>query len=153
SEPVKKLSFVYHVKEWEWVLGTGIYLDDAHEDIINNIIEQLHTMKYNEGQGYFWITDATLPYPTMVMHPTVPSLNGTVLNDTSFNCVKGTNQNFFQLMVEKTAEGQGAYVEYIWPNPVTNQRESKLSYVRRFEPLNWVVGTGSFIDHIETQIQ
>lgn len=153
SQDVKKLSYVYHFKPWGWVLGTGIYLDDAQNDVVNGILENLKTLKYNNGQGYFWVNDMELPYPRMVMHPTVPSLDGKILNDTSFNCAKGTGQNFFQLMVQKaTKDGEG-YVEYIWPNPVTKKREAKLSYVKRFAPLNWMIGTGAFVNHIESRIQ
>lgn len=153
SEPVKKLSFVYNYKDWGWVLGTGIYLDDARNDVISSIVEHLKAMRYNSGQGYFWITDMTLPYPTMVMHPTVPSLDGKVLDDTTFNCVKGTGQNLFQAMAEKALQDDGGYVEYIWPNPATNNMEPKLSYVKHFEPLGWAIGTGAFTEHIEERIK
>jgi signal transduction histidine kinase/putative methionine-R-sulfoxide reductase with GAF domain len=153
TKEVKKLSYVYYAKDWGWVLGTGIYLDDAKSDIISSILGNLKTLKYNDGQGYFWINDMQQPYPTMIMHPIMTSLDGKILNDTSYNSVKGTRQNFFQAMVQvANSEGSG-YVEYMWPNPSTHKRESKLSYVRRFEPLNWVVGTGAFIDHIEEKIQ
>ena len=152
SEPVKKLSFVHHYQDWGWVLGTGIYLDDAQNDIVNSILENLKTLKYDEGEGYFFVTDMQLPYPTMVMHPTVATLNGKTLDDESFNCVKGTHENLFQVMAEKAKEEGGGYVEYIWPNPLTNNREPKLSYVKRFEPMNWVIGTGSFINHIDEKV-
>lgn len=153
TEEVEKLSFVYHVKEWGWVLGTGIYLDDARTDIIASILENLKTLKYNDGQGYFWINDMQLPYPSMVMHPVLSDLNGKILDDTTFNATTGTGENFYQVMVKKaTASGSG-YVEYMWPNPATGKREPKLSYIKRFEPLNWVVGTGSFVNHIQEKIQ
>jgi len=152
TENVKKLSFVYHVKAWGWVLGTGIYLDDARTDIIGSILENLKTLKYNDGQGYFWINDMQQPYPTMIMHPIVPELNGKILNDTAFNATRDTRENFYQVMVKKARANEGGYVEYMWPNPATGKREAKLSYVKRFEPLNWIVGTGSFINHIEEKI-
>jgi methyl-accepting chemotaxis protein len=150
---VKKLSYVYFYKPWGWVLGTGIYLDDAKQDVINSILENLKTLKYNNGQGYFWVNDMQLPFPKMVMHPTVPSLNGKVLDDPAFNCTKGTQQNFFQLMAQKAQKDGAGYVEYMWPNPVTKNLESKLSYVKGFEPMNWVIGTGAFVDHIEAKIK
>jgi signal transduction histidine kinase/putative methionine-R-sulfoxide reductase with GAF domain len=153
TEEVKKLSFVYFVKDWGWVLGTGIYLDDARTDIIASILENLKTLKYNDGQGYFWINDMQLPYPNMIMHPITSSLNGQLLKDTAFNTTKDTRENFFQVMVKEAKRSGSGYVEYQWPNPVTGKREQKLSYVKRFEPLNWVVGTGAFINHIEEKIK
>jgi signal transduction histidine kinase/putative methionine-R-sulfoxide reductase with GAF domain len=152
TENVKKLSFVYHVRSWGWVLGTGIYLDDARNDIISSILENLKTLKYNDGQGYFWINDMKQPYPTMIMHPVIDALNGKVLDDTTFNATKGTHENFYQVIVKKAKAEGGGYVEYMWPDPATGKRQDKLSYVKKFEPLNWVIGTGSFIHHIEEKI-
>lgn len=153
TEDVKKLSFVYHISEWDWVLGTGIYLDDARTDIISSILENLKTLKYDDGHGYFWINDMKEPYPTMVMHPVMPSLNGKVLNDSAFDVEKNTGENFYQVMVKEARTNGSGYVEYMWPNPETGKHEAKLAYVKKFEPLNWIIGTGSFITHIEQQIQ
>jgi putative methionine-R-sulfoxide reductase with GAF domain len=87
------------------------------------------------------------------MHPIISSLNGKTLSDTAFNSTKETHQNFFQAMVQVAATNGSGYVEYMWPNPVTGKREAKLSFVKKFEPLNWVIGTGAFINHIEEKIK
>lgn len=149
---VKKLSYVYRFVDWGWVLGTGIYLDDAQNDIINSILENLKTLKYNNGHGYFWVNDLTLPYPTMIMHPLVPSLDGQVLNNPEFNTIKDTHENIYKAMVQKVARTGDGYVEYTWPNPQTNKIESKVSYVKKFEPLHWLIGTGIYIDNIQENI-
>jgi len=53
----------------------------------------------------------------MLMHPTLPSLNGTILNDEQFNCALGRKENLFAAMRDITARyGQG-YVDYLWPKP------------------------------------
>jgi signal transduction histidine kinase len=149
---VKKLSFVHAYEKWGWVLGTGIYIDDAQSDVMATILENLKTLKYNDGEGYFWVNDLSLPFPKMIMHPQQPELDGKVLNDTSFNTLKGSNENIFAAMVTKADKEGHGYVEYTWLNPLTNRNEPKLTYVRKFEPLNWMIGTGSFISHIEETI-
>ncbi|MES2730977.1 MAG: cache domain-containing protein [Bacteroidota bacterium] len=149
---VKKLTYVQLFKEWGWVLGTGIYLDDVEMDIKRNILKNIKTLKFNHGENYFWINDGQLPYPTMVMHPILPALDGKPLNDPQFNCVKGTNQNFFQALTEQAkATGEG-YAEYQWINPASNAVESKMSYVKYFKPFNWAIGTGVYMKHIEETI-
>ena len=45
---------------------------------------RLHNMRYGKND-YFWINDMGRPFPTMVMHPTVPALDGTVLDNSKFN--------------------------------------------------------------------
>lgn len=149
---VKKLTYVSLFKEWGWVLGTGIYLDDVEEDMKHNILKNLKTLRFDSGEGYFWVNDDKLPYPTMVMHPILPELNGKELNDPKFNCVKGTQQNFFQLLTQKSnASGEG-FAEYNWVNPKANHQEAKLSYAKHFKPLHWVIGTGIYIKDIEEAI-
>jgi len=79
-------------------------------------LAMVEKMRYNQGAGYFWINDIGTPVPTMIMHPTAPQLNNTVLSDSKYNCGPG-NKNLFVTFVEATAGGDGGYVEYLWPNP------------------------------------
>jgi methyl-accepting chemotaxis protein len=44
----------------------------------------LKRMRYEKTE-YFWINDLGKPVPKMVMHPTVPALDGKVLDETRFN--------------------------------------------------------------------
>ncbi len=149
---VKKLSYVYLFKEWDMVLGTGIYLDDVKSDMVNTLLKDLKALKYDGGQGYFWINDSQLPYPRMIMHPTVAGLDGTFLDSPKYNCVSGTNQNFFQLMAQKARQNGFGFVEYMWPKPGSSQDEPKLSYIKYFEPLDWVIGSGVYIDNIKAAV-
>jgi methyl-accepting chemotaxis protein len=38
TEAFRKLSYVSHFKPWDWVLGTGLYLDDIEQEIKNTTI-------------------------------------------------------------------------------------------------------------------
>lgn len=130
-------------------------------------ISAVKVMRY-EGTEYFWINDTSLPYPKMVMHPTVSSLDGKTLDDPKFNCattmqngVKGEvrktdgKKNLFQAFVEVCKESGEGYVTYLWPKPlqgggVTKESYPKLSYVKLFEPWQYVIGSGVYIDDVET---
>ena len=152
-----KLSYVKRVEAWGWIIGTGVYVDDAQRDAVERIKQDIAKMRYADGVGYFWINDTSLPYPKMVMHPTVPALDGKVLDAEKFNCALGKGQNLFQAFVEVTGgspEGEG-FVDYQWPKPSADgltQDQPKLSYVRRYEPLGWIIGTGVYIDDIDAAI-
>lgn len=121
--------------------------------------EHIRIMRYHDGQGYFWINDTGAPYPKMIMHPTVPALNGTVVDDPKWeNAVwDSTNSgetHLFQAFIEVcNAEGEG-YVEYMWPKPIDGgltEDQPKLSFVKQFDPWGWIVGTGYYIDNVEEQ--
>ena len=126
--------------------------------------EAIRLLHYGELE-YFWIHDLSRPVPRMVMHPTVPSLEGQALADarferaTSMRSGQGGYQplsgtNLFVAMnqaIEPTGEG---FVTYDWPKPlvaggVTEQRFPKLSYVKRFDAWGWVVGSGIYIDDLD----
>lgn len=159
-----KLSYVKLVEEWNWVIGTGIYIDDAIAHGRDKIISEFKKVRYDNGVGYFWINDITKPTPKMVMHPTIPALDGTVLDDPKFNTTLGkyTNvskgKNLFEAFVEvcEQSETGSGYVDYTWPKPTETgltEPQPKMSYVRLYEPFGWIIGSGVYIDHIEKEIE
>ena len=116
----------------------------------------IRAMRYDKGAGYLWINDTGRPIPRMIMHPTIPELDKTILDDPKFNCALGKKQNLFQAFVDIClAKGQG-YVDYHWPKPIENgltENQPKISYVALFKPWGWVIGTGVYIEDIEHDAQ
>ncbi|MDD9303111.1 MAG: cache domain-containing protein [Desulfobacter sp.] len=109
-------------------------------------------MRYDRGAGYLWINDMGRPIPKMVMHATLPSLNNKVLDDPKYYCTIPDKKNLFVAFVDLCRSQGGGYVDYLWPKPVEQgftQDQHKTSYVALFEPWEWVVGTGVYIDDIE----
>ena len=129
-------------------------------------IETIRPLRYSELE-YFWIHDLGRPLPRMVMHPTVPELDDTVLDSPNFERATARrsglngaevplqNVNLFLAMneVAMSEDGQG-FVAYDWPKPVatggvTARLYPKLSFVKRFEPWGWVIGSGIYMDEFE----
>lgn len=129
-------------------------------------IAAVQALRY-EQKEYFWLNDLTSPVPKMVMHPTVPALNGKVLDGANFNCATtlqaGTDgpvvhtdgkKNLFVAFNEVAQKSGHGFVTYNWPKPklgggTTEELFEKLSYVKKFEPWGWVVGSGIYIDDVE----
>lgn len=157
TEDQPKLSYVKLIKEWGWVLGTGIYIDDAKAEARRETLEVIKAMRYDNGTGYFWINNSDQPFATMIMHPISPELNNKVLDNEKYNVVKDTNANLFSQMVEEVKKsGIDGFVEYLWPKPAENgltEIEPKLSYVKLFAPWDWIIGTGFYIDDIDIIIE
>ncbi len=152
TKEVPKLSYVRRYNDWGWILGTGIYLDDARVDVEAQIKRTIKSMRYADGTGYFWINDNAVPYPRMVMHPTVPALDGEVLDDPKYNNAQGVDKNLFQAFVEVTSEEGDGFVDYLWPKPTQHgltERVPKISYVKLHEPTGWIIGSGTYIDNID----
>ncbi len=110
-------------------------------------MEAVRGLRYGpEGKDYFWITDAR---PYMVMHPYLPQLDGTDLSD--FKDEHG--KRLFVEFVKATANDGEGFVDYMWQwKDDATRVVPKLSYVRRFEPWDWIVGTGIYIEDVRAQI-
>ena len=119
-------------------------------------LETVKAMRYDNGVGYLWINDMSQPYTRMLMHPTIPELDGRLLDDPRFDCVVGTQQNLFNAFNETCRDHGEGFVDYLWPKPTEDgltEDRLKTSYVKQFEPWNWIVGTGVYIDDIEADKQ
>ncbi|MFC1617187.1 cache domain-containing protein [Candidatus Margulisiibacteriota bacterium] len=153
---VPKLTYVKLIKKWQWVIGTGIYVDDAIADAKEKTKHDIAKMRYDGGVGYFWINDTTLPYPKMIMHPISPHLDGKILDNPEYNCALGKDQNLFQAFVEVCNERGEGFVGYLWGKPTKDgeliPRQPKLSYVKVFRKWNWIIGTGVYLDNIDKAI-
>ena len=115
-------------------------------------LENIKRIRYENGIGYFWINDTTMPYPRMIMHPIKPTLDGTILKNPAYNCAGENNQNLFQAAVQVTAEKGEGFVKYEWPKPGSDVKQPKMSFVRLIPEWNWVIGTGVYIDDINIMI-
>jgi diguanylate cyclase (GGDEF)-like protein/PAS domain S-box-containing protein len=133
-------------------------------------IGTIKAMRYANHE-YFWLNDLGTPFPRMIMHPTMPLLDGQVLDAEQFN--RATRQqvgaegnfvdtdgqkNLFVAFVDVVKQGGEGYVTYGWPKPkagngVTEQIFSKLSFVKKFEPWGWVIGSGNYIDDVDAAVQ
>ena len=156
SQEQPKLSYVREIADWDWIIGTGIYVDDALADAIEKSRQDIKKMRYDGGKGYFWINDTGNPYPKMIMHPTVPALDGKVMDAPKFNCALGKKENLFKAFVDVCKEKGEGFVDYLWPKPSKEgltEEQPKLSYVKLYEPLNWIIGTGVYIDDIDKVVQ
>lgn len=151
-----KLSYVRLIPEFGWIIGTGIYIDDAVKEAKEESLLIISSMRYDEGKGYFWINDKLEPIPKMIMHPISPSLNGQLLDSSSYNKVKGTGENLFSAIVNVVKKSGEGFVEYIWPKPLedgsTTKDEPKLSFVKSIDEWEWIIGTGFYIDEIDKKI-
>ncbi len=79
----------------------GTLTDEEARKRATSIIE---AMRYDEGVGYFWINDDREPIPNMIMHATLPELNGKRLDDANYNVAFGTEENLFGAFVRVTLD-------------------------------------------------
>ena len=105
-------------------------------------ISVVKALRYGKD-GYFWINDM---HPTMIMHPTKPKLDG---KDLSKTADPNGKRLFVAFAEEVKAHGEG-FVDYMWPKPGHDKPVGKISYVKGFKPWDWIIGSGIYIDDVNT---
>ncbi|MFW6428620.1 MAG: methyl-accepting chemotaxis protein [Desulfosalsimonas sp.] len=129
----------YHEKQKEGEL--------TEEQAKNRAKEAVRSLRYGpQMKDYFWIQNSE---PEIVMHPFSPDLEGENVSDM-------TDPDGLNLFVEfaRKVENEGAgHVPYKWQYYDQEDRiEPKLSYVAEFEPWDWIVGTGVYVDSVEKDV-
>ncbi|WP_425914742.1 cache domain-containing protein [Pseudomonas sp. GWSMS-1] len=117
----------------------------SREDAQKQAMETIRGLRY-AGQEYFWINDQT---PVMVMHPTNPKLEGQNLS--GFKDPDG-KALFNEMVAISKSQGAGQ-VDYRWPKPGASEPVPKISYVQLFQPWGWIIGSGVYVDDVQTEFK
>ncbi len=154
------------VAEYQTRIDSG---ELTKEDAQKRALTRISKMRF-AGNNYLWINDDALPYPTMIMHPASPALNGKTLSDPKFNkasrmqfgadekseAVSARDKNLFQAMAEVCAKTGQGFVAYQWPKPTatgaTTELYPKESFIKIYKPWGWILGAGLYVDDVEAQI-
>ncbi|MCP4721050.1 MAG: GAF domain-containing protein, partial [Desulfobacteraceae bacterium] len=117
------------------------------ENARQKAINQIRILRYGpEGKDYFWINDM---HPIMVMHPYLSNLEGKDL--TNFKDPNG--KHLFVEIVEMVKKQDSGYVNYYWQwKDDPKQIVPKISFVSKFSPWGWVIGTGVYVEDIRREI-
>ncbi|MFV9510101.1 methyl-accepting chemotaxis protein [Tepidibacillus sp. LV47] len=108
-------------------------------------IQLVKELRYGKS-GYFWIdrTDGIL-----VGHPMIPKEEGT----NRINLKDPNGVYIIQNIIKAAKNGENnGYSEYMWEKPEdvgTNKLTKKRVYSKLFEPWNFIVSTGNYIDEID----
>ena len=144
QKKVYKSSIVRVFEPFNWIIGTGAYVDDVTSKMQKEAIDAISKMRYGKN-GYFWINDTN---HKMIMHPLNSKLNGKDLSN-----VKDPNGKIvFKEMVTLANSKGGGVVNYSWEKPGKKEPQPKVSYIKKFAPWNWVIGTGEYVDEIEDNV-
>ncbi|HQP03364.1 MAG TPA: DUF294 nucleotidyltransferase-like domain-containing protein [Bacteroidales bacterium] len=109
--------------------------------------EDIEALRYGtQKKDYFWITDME---PNMLMHPYMHELTGTPLQ----NYADPDGKKLFIEAVEIAKKQGEGFISYKWQFMDDSSRiVPKLSYVKKFEPWKWIIGTGIYLDDVQTEI-
>lgn len=147
SEPSEKLTYFKHVPEWQWVIGTGVYIDEIERQaqakmrvMIAGLAESFAQVRIAQT-GYMYIFDGNR---TMVIHPSLAGQNIGEMKNPS------TGKALTDELIQAAATPDKPFI-YLWdkPNDLGHYRYVKESYIEYFAPLDWYLVSTVYQDEIE----
>lgn len=115
------------------------------ETLLEEMKEMVSRIRY-DGSNYIWIHNTD---NRMVMHPVAKQLMGRDL--TNFKDAKG--KALFKEMTRVVNAGGEGTVDYYWNKPGEDQSKLKVSYVKLLPDLNWIIGTGTWVEDITEELK
>ena len=106
-------------------------------------LRTLRSLDYGHD-GYFFVYDQ---HGRVLMHSRQPELIGQDLWDLR----DGQGRLTIQELTAQARAG-GGYVEYLWRKPSSGQMAPKLGYVVLLQPWGWMMGTGLYLDDIQSTL-
>jgi signal transduction histidine kinase len=111
--------------------------------------DALRPLRFNGGRGYFFAFDLT---GVKRLSPIFPGEEGRDMTEIT----GGRGERVVPDMLELARRDGAGFVTYSWNRPQgaegTRDRE-KISYIRLFEPLGWVIGAGEYLADSRQAIQ
>lgn len=111
------------------------------------IFNALKPIRFNDGRGYYFFVSHA---GKILMNGIDPALEGSRLASLENRNGKALEYNLRKISLE---QGEG-YYSYIWDKPnVKKINFKKISYIKRIDFLNGYIGTGEYVDDMESDIQ
>ena len=101
----------------------------------------IRELRYNEGSGYFWV-DTSEGVNVVLLGRDTEGQSRWDLTDSSGN-------KFIQQMIQNGMQEGGGYTQLMFAKPNETEELPKINYTAYYEPFDWVMGTGVWIDDLE----
>lgn len=152
---IKRVEFAHKI-------ATSIYEINkdtmSKAEIQKTIIETLRNIKFTNTYAdvttdvYYFIQELYSQDKIIArLLPTTPDKEGTNRADV----VDINNKEYVKEFYNIAQEHKEGFVEYMWfkLNHGIKEQYPKTSYVKVFEPYNWVIGYGEYLDDVEKELQ
>ncbi len=119
-------------------LAGEMTMEEAQKESADIIRE----LKYNDGAGYFWIDTSK--------GVNVVLLGRDTEGQSRWDSVDPNGTYFIQEMIKNGMQEGGGYTNLMFAKPNETEPLPKINYTAYYEPFDWVMGTGVWVDYIDT---
>ncbi len=119
--------------------------DKSKKKIEHMILDVLRSIRFERKSGYYF---AIRMNGLITLNANKPELEGKNLLG-----LRDSHGRYFIRKMVKTAKQSGeGFCEYYWAKPGRKGKDfKKISFVKIFKPFGWLMGTGLYVDDIETR--
>ena len=135
-----KVGIVKRFTPYNWIIGTGEYMDDAEEEIKREVLRYIDSLQFGDN-GYIATLDKT---GIMLSHPNPVYRNKQMMHIQDPNGVRVVEESF---NIGRNPEG--GFLSYTWGKPPDFKPAPKLSFVKVNEKWNWLFIAGVYTDEID----
>lgn len=122
-------------------------MQQTPDRIKSRIVETLRPLRWDNGTGYFFIIDTG---GVTWLNADRPELEGQCI--LSYKDVDG--RYIIQDMIDLARNNESGFYRYAWTKPGTEgDGHMKMAFIKRFEPFDWIICTGAYIDDMVSSIQ
>lgn len=133
-----KLSYVRHFAPYDWLIGTGDYLESWEDYRRQEALERLRSTRFGRN-GY--VVVSSLDGKALIM-PATPEFEGKAYPDLPEQQAQVIQQ------VTELARAGGGYLSYDWPDASGDQPRRKTALVKPYGPWGWVLTVTMFDDEL-----
>ena len=114
------------------------------EVIKNQIVETIENMRdIRDGSGYIFIYTFD---GINIADPILKQNSGKNL----INFKDPNGKLVIKELIDISKQKEGGFVNYVWNKPTTNRVANKISYAISYEPFQWMIGSGVYLDDIQS---
>ncbi|MBI9085800.1 MAG: cache domain-containing protein [Desulfobacterales bacterium] len=116
-------------------------------EIEQMVKDALRPIRFSNDRGYYFATGIDGIEQLFAGRPELEGLNLLEMQDTHGKFV-------IQDMIRIARNNGEGFYEYTWTKPDSQGRHySKIAFIKYFEPFDWFIGTGEYIDDVTADIQ
>ncbi|CAA0109979.1 Aerobic respiration control sensor protein ArcB [Zhongshania aliphaticivorans] len=132
----RNFSFVYYYKPLNIYIGASIYLSDELNRLKREVIERIAAVPIDPDNSILFVVDKD---GRQLVNAYDPSNVGLLMPD-----IVGVSARV-------GGEDHSLFTELSWLDR-DGQKKPVISYIRRFEPWGWVIGSGVFLDELNVKL-
>ncbi len=140
----RKTAYLVPFAPFDWLIGIGRFNGDIDAVIQREILGYIRQVHYGT-EGYIFVVDNT---GKTLMNSGQPDMIDINISD----MVDEDGVNIFREERRAASVAGGDFIEYRWKQPGSETVSKKVSFIMGYQPWDWIIGTGFYVDSVERVI-